>query len=62
MKDIGRVELGAKNQNVSCSSTASRPWTWRSFSCPTPTRWTRATSCKAKMDELAKDFPDGVDL
>ena len=25
-------------------STASRPWAWRSFSCPTPTPWTRPTA------------------
>jgi HAE1 family hydrophobic/amphiphilic exporter-1 len=44
LRDVARVELGAQVYNVRAGSTASRPRTSRSTSCPGPTRSTAPTA------------------
>ena len=55
---MARVELGAKNIDVNLlldGMPSRRPGA--SFSCPTPTPWTRPSACMAKMEELKKTSP-----
>ena len=49
IQDVGRVELGAKNQDVS-SKVDGKPIgrTWPSSSSPTPTPWTPPTSSRPR--------------
>ena len=63
LKDVGRVELGAKNQDISeprSTAEARRP-AWPSSSSPTPTRWRPPTSSRPRSRSCKKDFPEGID-
>ena len=50
-----------RTRTSAAGSTAIRSRTSPSFSCPTPTPWTTADMVKAKIEELKKEFPPGVD-
>ena len=72
LRDVGRVELGAKNQDMS-SEIGYREHYWDEkmdlfpvanmaiFQLPDANALETADIVKAKMEELKKDFPEGVD-
>ena len=72
IRDVGRVELGAKNQDMS-SEVGYREHYWDEkielypvanmaiFQLPDANALETADIVKAKMEELKKDFPEGVD-
>ena len=57
------VELGgprrADDRSRITLLDGSRRSAWPSSSCPGPTRWTRPTASRRKMEELKKRFPPG---
>ena len=62
LRDVGRVEAG--RPELSPGHDLRRPSVGRpgrSFSFPGPTPWTSPIGCKAKMEELRSEFPEGVD-
>ena len=60
IKDIGRVELGPKNQDISCSVNTQPAVTLACFQLPDANALDTADAIKAKVAELAKDFPPGM--
>lgn len=60
IKDIGRVELGAKNQDVACRFDRKNTAFLVVFQTPDANALETRDRLKAKMDELAKSFPDDV--
>ncbi len=60
VKDIARVELGSKNENISCSVNMLPAVTLAVFQLPDANALDVADLVKAKIVELAKDFPPGV--
>jgi multidrug efflux pump len=60
VKDIGRVELGAKNQDISCSVNGKPACSLAVFQLPDANALETADRVKAKMKELEKDFPPGL--
>ena len=61
LSDVARVELGARTTGCARCSTTSRPWPSRSSSRPAPTRSQISDEVRATMEELKKNFPQGVD-
>jgi len=60
LKDIARVELGAKNQDISCSVNGKPAVTMAIFQLPDANALETADAVKAKVEELKADFPPGV--
>jgi multidrug efflux pump len=61
LKDIARVELGAKNENISCKVNGKPSASLAIFQLPDANALDTADLVKAKMDELKAEFPPGVD-
>ncbi|MDB5348854.1 MAG: cation/multidrug efflux pump [Planctomycetota bacterium] len=61
VKDIGRVELGAKNEDINCSVNGKPSVSLAIFQLPDANALDTADIIKAKMEELKKNFPEGVD-
>ena len=60
IKDVGRVELGANNQDVSCRLDGKESAGLIIFQLPDANALDVADRIRAKMDELAKRFPAGL--
>ena len=60
LKDVARVELGAKNEDVSCKLDGKPSVGLIIFQLPDANALDVADRIHAKMDELAKDFPDDL--
>jgi multidrug efflux pump len=60
IKDVGCVELGAKNQDVSCRLDGKPSVGLIFFQLPDANALEVAERVRAKMDELAKSFPEGL--
>ncbi|MDR3637053.1 MAG: efflux RND transporter permease subunit [Isosphaeraceae bacterium] len=60
IKDVGRVELGAKNQDMTCVVNGKQSVSMAIFQLPDANALDTADLVKAKINELAKDFPDGL--
>jgi multidrug efflux pump len=60
MKDIGRVELGAKNQDVDVMFDGHESVFLAVFQLPEANALETYDRALAKMDELSKGFPDGI--
>ncbi len=61
-RDIGRVELGARSEDI--AQPLRRQADRRAgdlSSCPTPNALETADACRAKMEELTQTFPTGVE-
>lgn len=61
LKDVARVELGAKNQDISCSVNLKPAVTLAVFQLPDANALETADAVKAKIEKLKADFPPGVD-
>ena len=61
LKDVARVELGAKNQDISGSVNGRPAVSLAVFQLPDANALDTAVIVKAKVAELAKEFPSGVD-
>ena len=61
VRDIARVELGAQTYSTFSNLTGQPTAGIASTSCRPPTRSTWRRRCKAKMQELKKSFPEGLD-
>jgi multidrug efflux pump len=61
VKDIGRVELGAKNQDVDVVFDGRKAVFLAIFQLPDANALETYDRAVAKMEELAKGFPEGVD-
>ena len=62
LKDVARLELGAKNQDIELArSTGSPRPAWRSSSSPTRTPSTPPTSSRRRWRSCRTEFPEGVD-
>ncbi len=59
-KDIGRVELGAKNMDVSCRLNGQPSIFLAIFQTPDANALETADRVQAKMDELKGSFPDDL--
>src|SRR5207244_1320286 len=60
VKDVARVELGAKNQDVSNRFNGKPCVGMAIFQLPEANALETADRVKAKMAELAKDLPEGI--
>jgi multidrug efflux pump subunit AcrB len=60
LKDVARVELGARNQDVRCRLDRKQSVGLAVFQLPDANALETADRVRAKMEELAKDFPEGV--
>ena len=60
IKDVARVELGPKNRDISCSVNQAPAVSLAVFQLPDANALDTADIVKAKMEELAQDFPAGV--
>ncbi len=60
LKDIARVELGAKNENISCSVNSKPAVSLAVFQLPDANALETADLVKAKIEELKADFPPGL--
>jgi multidrug efflux pump len=61
IKDIGRVELGAKNQDINCTVNQKPSVSLAIFQLPDANALDTADMLKAQMEEMKKEFPEGVD-
>ena len=61
VRDVGRVELGAKNQDVSSRVNGQPISNLAIFQLPDANALATADLVRATIDELKKDFPPGVD-
>ncbi len=61
LKDVARVELGAKNQDISGSVNGRPAVSMAVFQLPDANALDTAVIVKAKIEELKKSFPSGVD-
>ena len=61
LRDVARVELGAKNQDISSKVNGKPSVSLAIFTLPDANALECADIAKAKMEELKKDFPEGVD-
>ncbi len=59
--DIGRVELGARSQDITNTFDGKPTIGLAIFQLPDANALKTADAVKAKMDELKKDFPEGVE-
>ena len=60
LRDVARVEMGAKNENISCSVNGKPAASLAIFQLPDANALDTALEVKKKMAELALDFPPGV--
>ena len=60
VKDIAKVELGAKNQDISSRLNGSPTVSLAVFQLPDANALDTADLVRAKMEELRAEFPDGV--
>ena len=60
LRDVGRVELGARNEDVSCKLDGYPSAGLFIVQLPDANALDVAERVRAKMDELAKDFPDDL--
>ena len=60
IKDVGRVELGAKNQDMTCVVNGKPSVSMAIFQLPDANALDTADLIKAKIAQLAKDFPEGM--
>jgi len=60
LKDVARVELGAKNQDISGKVNGLPSVSMAIFQLPDANALDSADIIKAKMKELAKEFPEGM--
>jgi multidrug efflux pump len=60
LKDVARVELGAKNENISCKVNGKPSASLAVFQLPDANALDTADIIKAKMEELKAEFPPGV--
>ena len=60
IKDIGRVELNARSQDVSNRFDGKPTVGLAIFQLPDANALATADAVKGKMDELSRDFPEGV--
>lgn len=61
MKDVSRIELGAKNQDQSATLDGRPSVGLAVFQLPGSNALQTADSVRAKMDHLKKRFPEGLD-
>jgi multidrug efflux pump len=61
IRDVGRVELGAKNQDTDAKVDGKPVANLAIFQLPDANALETADIVKAKIEELKKDFPEGVD-
>jgi multidrug efflux pump len=61
LRDVGRVELGARNEDVSCKIDGYPSAGLFIVQLPDANALDVAQRVHAKMDELSKDFPDDLD-
>ncbi len=61
LKDIARVELGAKNQDVNCKVDGRPSVSMSIRQLPDANAFDTGARIRVKMEELKKDFPQGVD-
>jgi multidrug efflux pump len=61
LRDVGHVELGAQNYNQSCTFDGHQSVGLSIYQLPGTNALDVAKRVRAKMDELKKRFPDGVD-
>jgi multidrug efflux pump len=61
VKDVGRVELGAKNEDTSSRVDGLAVANLAIFQLPDANALETADLIKAKIDELKRDFPPGID-
>ena len=61
LKDVARIELGSKNQDISCSVNLQPAITLAVFQLPDANALDVADVVKAKIEELKKSFPPGID-
>jgi multidrug efflux pump subunit AcrB len=60
IKDVARVELGAKNQDVTCRLDGKDTVFLAIFQLPDANALDTAEAVKAKMNDLQRDFPDDL--
>ncbi len=60
MKDVARVELGSRSQDINNRFDQKPTVGLAIFQLPDANALATADRIRAKMDELAKDFPEGV--
>ncbi|MCI0462320.1 MAG: efflux RND transporter permease subunit [Gemmataceae bacterium] len=61
LREVGRIELGAKNQDTSCSLDGKPSVGLAIYQLPGSNALATADSVRATMAELKKRFPDGLD-
>ncbi len=61
LRDVGRIELGAKNQDQSCTLDGGPSVGLSIFQLPGSNALATADGIRAKMEELRKRFPEGLD-
>jgi multidrug efflux pump len=61
IRDIGHVELGAKNEDTSSTVDGKPMANLAIFQLPDANALATADIIKAKIEEMKKDFPDGLD-
>lgn len=61
LRDVSRVELGAKSQDQTCTMDGKSSAALAIFQMPGSNALDTADRVRAKMDELKKRFPPGVD-
>jgi len=61
LRDIAEIELGAKSQDQSCSLDGKPSVGLAIFQSPGSNALATADRLRAKMEELKKDFPEGLD-
>ncbi len=60
LKDVARIELGAKNQDIECIVNGKPSVSMAIFQLPDANALDTADIVRAKMNELAVDFPPGL--
>src|SRR5262249_36948441 len=61
LRDVARVELDAKNQDISTRVNRKPAVSLAIFQLPDANALETADRIKAKVEELKKDFPEGLD-
>jgi len=61
IRDIGRVELGAKNQDITSEVDGKPVANLGIFQLPDANALATAKVVRAKIEELKRDFPEGLD-
>src|SRR5207247_2662968 len=61
LRDVGRIELGAKNQDTSCTLDGKPSVGMAVYQLPGSNALDTANRVRAKMTELKQRFPDGLD-